>query len=87
MNIADAARRLAVSGLRAAVAATLIERFNAMLQSIVAMVQFRHVNYVDLRNTLSTRPADYKKWWGNELHPTREGFIKVTQRFVDVLGK
>jgi lysophospholipase L1-like esterase len=70
---------------RIAIAATLIERFNAMLQSIVAMADFRHVNYVDLRNTLSTRPADYRKWWGNELHPTREGFIKVTQRFVDAL--
>ena len=79
-NFADLQERIAI-------AATLIERFNVMLQSIVAMTEFRHVNYVDLRNTLSTRPADYKKWWGNELHPTREGFIKVTQRFVDVLRR
>lgn len=72
---------------RIAIAATLIERFNAMLQSITAMAAFRHVSYVDLRNTLSTRPADYRKWWGNELHPTKDGFIKVTQRFVEVLRK
>ena len=72
---------------RIAIAATLIERLNAMLRSIVAMAAFRHVRYVDLRNTLSTRPGDYRKWWGNELHPTRAGFIKVTQRFVDVLRK
>ncbi|MFL6579390.1 MAG: SGNH/GDSL hydrolase family protein [Burkholderiales bacterium] len=72
---------------RIAIAATLIERFNAMLQSITAMAAFRHVSYVDLRNTLSTRPADYRKWWGNELHPTKDGFIKVTQRFVEVLRR
>lgn len=72
---------------RIAIAAALIERLNAMLRSIVAMAAFRHVHYVDLRNTLSTRPADYRKWWGNELHPTRAGFIKVTQRFVEALRK
>jgi hypothetical protein len=72
---------------RIAIAASLIERYNAMIQSNVGMSEFRHVYYVDLRNTLSTRPADYKQWWGNELHPTKEGFIKVTQRFVDVLRR
>ena len=72
---------------RIAIAATLIDRFNNMLQSIVATAAFKHVSYVNLRRTLSTSPKDYRKWWGNELHPTRDGFTEVTKRFVNVLGK
>ena len=66
-------------------ALALIDRFNQMLQSIVAMPEFKHVRYVDLRGTLSTKPKDYKRWWGNELHPTRDGIAMVTKRFADEL--
>jgi lysophospholipase L1-like esterase len=72
---------------RIAIAATLIDRFNAMLESVVTMAPFKHVTYVNLRGTLSTNPKDYKKWWGNELHPTRGGFDAVTRRFVEALRK
>jgi hypothetical protein len=70
---------------RVAIAATMIDRFNGMLQSVVAMASFRHVTYINLRGTLSTKAKDYRLWWGNELHPTRDGFAAVTRRFVEKL--
>lgn len=72
---------------RIAIAATLIDRFNSMLQSIVATAPFKHVTYINLRGTLSTKSKDYRQWWGNELHPTRDGFAAVTRRFVETLRK
>lgn len=47
---------------------TLMDRFNAMLQSVAA--DFDHVRYVNLRPVL---PAT-KKLWANELHPKETGF-------------
>jgi hypothetical protein len=62
----------------------VIDRFNTMVQSLTA--QFSFVRYVDLRNTLSTTlPDDYKTWWDNELHPTEQGFEKVTEKFAAAL--
>ena len=72
---------------RIAIAATLIDRFNGMLHSIVSTASFRHVIYINLRGTLSTKPKDYRQWWGNELHPTRDGFNTVARRFVETLRK
>lgn len=69
-----------------AVIGTLIDRFNAMLQRLVALPQMSHVRYVDLRGTLSNG-AGYRRDWGNELHPTRGGFEKVGQRFAQVLAR
>ena len=43
------------------------------------------MTFVDLRGTLSIG-ADYRTWWDNELHPTRLGFERVTQRFADALA-
>ncbi len=60
----------------------VIDRFNVMAQSLTQ--RFSFVRYVDLRNTLSTG-GDYKTWWDNELHPTSEGFEKVTDKFAAVL--
>ena len=62
----------------------LMDRFNAMLQGVTALARFQHVHYVDLRNTLSSG-RDYKKDWGNELHPTRKGFQMVADRFEETL--
>lgn len=66
----------------------LIDRFNAMLQSIQASGQFPHLHYVDLRPVLSNELAQrkYRESWGNELHPTSDGFGAVTDRFVAVLN-
>jgi hypothetical protein len=64
----------------------LIDRFNAMLKGIVAMNEFRHVTYVNLRDTLSTG-SNYKRFWANELHPTEKGFELVTNRFADALDQ
>ncbi len=62
----------------------LIERFNTMLAGIAALPQYRHVRYIDLRNTLSTG-RDYKDWWANELHPSPRGWSRVADRFAAVL--
>lgn len=62
----------------------LIDRFNAMLKAVVTMPGFEHVRYVDLRGTLSNGPG-YKRFWANELHPTRQGFEAVAQRFADAI--
>jgi hypothetical protein len=62
----------------------MIDRLNRMLAELTALPQFSHVTYIDLRKTLSVG-ADYKKWWGNELHPTERGFKKVAQKFAEAI--
>jgi lysophospholipase L1-like esterase len=62
----------------------LVDRFNTMLQRVVALPEFSHVTYIDLRKTLSTG-GDYKQYWDNEMHPTAKGFRLVTDRFAEVL--
>jgi hypothetical protein len=62
----------------------LIDRFNDMLAGIAGSAPFAHVRHIDLRRTLSSG-ADYKTWWGNELHPTKRGFSAVTNKFVAAL--
>lgn len=70
---------------RVDVAHVLIDRFNAALQSVAA--QFAHVRYLNLRNTLSTVLENdaYRAWWGNELHPTRDGFEAIAAKFAAVV--
>jgi len=63
----------------------LIDRFNAMLEVVAALPSFGHVNYLNLRGTLSAA-GDYKEDWANELHPTAEGFEKVTAKFATLLA-
>ena len=71
---------------RIAIAAQLIDAFNDMIIQVVALPEFAHVRYVDLRPELSNDPSDYRKWWGNELHPTARGFDAVTARFAAILA-
>jgi len=68
---------------RVAITRDLIDRFYMMLGAVVAMPAFAHVQLVDLRNALSTDLVNdrYKAWWGNELHPTQQGFHKVAGLF------
>ena len=66
------------------IAKQLMIRFNEMLNDIASIPDFSHVHYINLRNTLSTG-RDYEEDWANELHPTEEGFEKVTARFAEVL--
>ena len=63
----------------------LIDRFNTMIRGVAALGEFPHVKYVNLRGTLSVG-ADYETWWGNELHPTKRGFERVTERFATALA-
>jgi lysophospholipase L1-like esterase len=62
----------------------LIERFNVMLIGVTAEPRFRHVRFVDLRRVLPN-DGSYRRWWGNELHPTAAGWRAVARRFADVL--
>ena len=61
----------------------LIDRFNAMAARVAGGPGLAHVDYVDLRGTLSgeTAGGKYKRSWANELHPTRPGFSDVAARF------
>lgn len=63
----------------------LITHFNDMLESLPNIPEYSHVRYVSLLGTLSNEDANYKDWWDNELHPTRRGFIAVTDKIADVL--
>jgi len=64
--------------------ASLIDRFNAMVGALVARPEFAHVHYVDLRGTL-VNGNGYKKYWDNELHPSKMGFHLVTEKFAKVV--
>jgi hypothetical protein len=67
----------------------LIDRYNAMLSGLardLVSLGLADVRYVDLRGTLSTAlPTGYKADWGNELHPTKSGFAKVTAKIAAAL--
>ena len=65
-----------------AIMETIINRFNDMVQSVAGL--FGHVHYVDLRRTLAN-DAQYKRYWANELHPTKAGFKLVAAKFAAVL--
>ncbi len=65
----------------------LITRFNDMLESLPIIPEYSHVRYVNLLGTLSDEDANYKDWWDNELHPTKKGFIAVTDKIADELTR
>jgi len=41
-----------------------------------------HVRYVNVTDLFSDDLSKYKDDWGNELHPTADGFKRVAERFV-----
>ncbi|HTO70073.1 MAG TPA: SGNH/GDSL hydrolase family protein [Myxococcota bacterium] len=64
----------------------LIDNLNVMLATLAQDKQtFPTLQYVDVRNTLSTG-ATYKDWWANELHPTEKGFEAVANKFATALA-
>jgi hypothetical protein len=63
----------------------VMDRFNKLVSGLSKSPGLEHVCYIDLRGTLSNKPANYKLWWANELHPTEDGFMAVTKKFVAVL--
>lgn len=63
----------------------LIDRFNEMLQDVASLPNFNHVHYIDLRGILSVS-SNYKDDWANELHPTEDGFEKVTAQFAQTIA-
>jgi hypothetical protein len=69
----------------AAVVAALIDRFNAMMQTIPAAPEMSHVTYLDLRNTISSDLDGYKKSWNDELHPTKPGFGKIAAVYAQAI--
>lgn len=81
----------AVLRANAVVVGDLIDRYNAMLARLVrdlAAEGLRHVRYVDLRGTLSPGlPSAYRADWNDELHPTRAGFDKVTERIASAITR
>ena len=69
----------------AALVAELLDRFNAMLQTIPGTPGFGHVNYLDLRRVLNSDLTGYKRSWNDELHPTKPGFEAVAAEFARVI--
>lgn len=65
----------------------IIDRFNGMLKVFASDANFSNVHVVDLRKTLPNDLTNnaYKTWWGNELHPTDQGFGAVTDKFAAAL--
>lgn len=72
-----------VMSVNTAIIEDLIDRFNSMVKSVAA--QFPHVHYVDLRPILRN-DSQYRKSWGNELHPTQNGFSLVADEFAKVIA-
>ena len=70
-------------GPRTKVMKTLIDRLNEMQLTVVAKKGLEHVKHVELRGSLAA--ADYTTMWGNELHPTRDGFKVVARKFAKAL--
>lgn len=68
--------------------AVLIDRFNAMLTHVTSLPGLGAMRYVDVRPALSNDLTDkrYRDSWGNELHPTGDGFRRVAARFQEVLS-
>lgn len=66
---------------------SLIDRLYAMIYSIAGTAGFEHVHVVDVRALLSDDLGNYKKDWGNELHPTADGFETVAAEFVRTIGQ
>lgn len=71
----------------AGLVADLLDRFNAMLETIPSTPGLGHVNYLNLRKVLNSDPVGtgYKKSWDNELHPTKPGFELVAAEFARVI--
>lgn len=61
----------------------LIDRFNEMAKSVAA--EFAHVHYIDLRPVLRNE-SNYKRFWANELHPTKAGFSLVANEFAAAIA-
>ena len=62
----------------------LIDELNRM-QASVAQGFGARVQNVDLTGTLPTTRANYQRYWGNELHPTPEGFRLLAARLLDAV--
>ena len=68
--------------LRCEVMVQLIDRFNALVAQVAGGPGLEHMQYVDLRGTLSQQlPRAYRDWWNDELHPTEPGFRKIATTF------
>lgn len=70
---------------RIALTRKLIDDFNSMIHGVASLNEFKHVHYLDLRSTLSPG-ADYKKYWANELHPTKRGFEAIAAKYASLLS-
>lgn len=72
---------------RIAILKTLIDKFNNMLSHLPEIEGFDHVRYLDFRNIPpESDGTNYKEWWGNELHPTKEGFAQIAKIFANEIG-
>jgi hypothetical protein len=70
--------------LRLAVCKDLIDALNEVFASFNDPA--KRIYYVNSRGVLDRSPANYRKDWDNEMHPTISGFAKVVdQRWIPML--
>lgn len=65
----------------------LIDDYNRMLEGLPKIDGLDHVRYVRLIGTLSIDPQNYSGDWGNELHPSPQGFRRIAEKFQGVLAQ
>ncbi len=66
--------------------ASLIDDYNHVMQDVAEHSDLTHVYYIHVLGTLRNDPANYEKDWGNELHPTRNGFRSVAAVFAEAIA-
>lgn len=69
----------------------LIEELNKTISELPDKVDKKiagRIVHLNFPGTLDTKPpAAYKKYWFNELHPNRDGYLVLAQKVVEALAK
>lgn len=74
-----AKRGITDTGLQAAIATIMTDRFNKQMGLLAR--RHRHVHYLDLRGVVGS------SGWKDELHPENQGYRKVAERFAAQIEK
>ncbi len=65
----------------------LMNLFNEMLIELSNHPRFSSfTHFINLRNTLSFDPHQYQSWWADELHPNKEGFKLIADKFYQTIS-
>lgn len=66
----------------------IIETFNGMLHDLANLPNFKgFVHYINLQGTLKNDKKNYRKYWADEMHPSKEGFKIIAEVFDNEIKK